>query len=635
LTHRFARGLGQATLVITFAGLLIMGELLGPTSAGTAAPVPGEARSPGPSAPDWSAPHVANQLLVGLSEGVKLGNILALHDGHVLRTIPQLGLAVVETPAQTDLSMAAADLAELPGIEWAEPNYTFGLDYIPDDPYYALYQAAYLSRLEMPLAWDYTPGRAEVVIAILDTGVDLAHEDLQDAIWINADEIANNGVDDDGNGFVDDVNGWDFADGDNMPTDDYGHGTHVAGIAAARINNGKGIAGMAGNATVMPVDVFMGGIGTYEDLIRAIVYAADNGADVINMSLGASSYSLGEEAAVEYAWSRGVVLVAAAGNTGRNTYHYPAAHSHVIAVAATDAGDHVASFSTHGDFVDVAAPGVSVYSTYPRGYAAMSGTSMAAPHVSGLAALILSLDPNLSPDQVKAIIETTADDLGTPGWDPYFGNGRINARRALESVVPNPDAEPRSTPTPLAIWPAGCQELVINGDFEDGTDSWQMAGAVSIDATHPYSGSYAAHFPGGPASYGVLTETVPLPPFPQQGTLWFAYRIESQDTGWGSSPQSPYDDVFAVEFKDGDGRVISSLLRTGNSADTASSGLPWDRYLYRMQFADLAPVRAVSSVNLVFTAHNDGDTLPTNFWLDEVRWCVTRGYGWIFPTVMK
>ena len=166
-----------------------------------------------------------------------------------------------------------------------------------------------------------------MVIAILDTGVYLGHPDLAAGIWTNPLEIPDNGIDDDGNGFIDDVHGWNFPDGNNQIYDDYGHGTHVAGIAAARINNGIGIAGMAGErhdhaGGCLPTH----GIGTYEDLIRAIIYAADNGARVINMSLGATCYSRGEEAAVDYAWNHGAVVVAAAGNTGRNTYHYPAAH---------------------------------------------------------------------------------------------------------------------------------------------------------------------------------------------------------------------------------------------------------------------------------------------------------------------
>ena len=168
----------------------------------------------------------------------------------------------------------------------------------------------------MPAAWDYTTGQSDVIIAVLDTGVSTTTRIWRRAYGRTRGRSRHNGIDDDGNGFIDDVHGWNFADGNNQIYDDHGHGTHVAGIAAARINNSIGIAGMAGGATIMPVDVFpLPAIGTYEDLIRAIIYATDNGADVINMSLGATSYSRGEEAAVDYAWNHGVVVVAAAGNT--------------------------------------------------------------------------------------------------------------------------------------------------------------------------------------------------------------------------------------------------------------------------------------------------------------------------------
>ncbi len=462
-------------------------------------------------------------------------------------------------------------------------------------------------------------------------------QDLASGIWTNSKEISGTaGIDDDGNGFIDDIHGWNFALNNNAVADDYGHGTHVAGIAAARINNGIGIAGMAGGATIMPVKVFFpppNVLGTYEDLIRAIIYATDNGARVINMSLGATSYSRGEEAAVDYAWNHGVVVVAAAGNTGRNTYHYPAAHRNAIAVAATDAYDNRAGFSTYGDFVDVAAPGVNVLSTLMSGgYGGMSGTSMATPHVAGLAALLFSLNPQLTNAQVRELIEQNVDDLGAAGWDPYFGNGRINARKALAAVAPSPQPSPSPTPhPPLSEWPAGCTDLIADGDFEAGLGSWQASGAWAVDTTRAYSGTNAAHFTGGPNATGTLKRTVKLTPnagasagaLPKEATLWFAYRIENQDSGWGNSPEAPYDDWLTAEFRSTDGTVVSSLLRTGNSADTATDGLPWDRYLYRMQPADLLPLSALGTVDLVFTAGNDADHLPTNFWIDGVRLCVS------------
>jgi len=601
------------------------------------APVePAAQRTP---APDWTAPHVAGQLLVKLANAATTSDVVGLDARldalgvRALRTIPQLGLALVQPPAGASLSEAAADLTAQPDIAWAEPNYIFHLDFMPDDPLYPTYQSAALGRIQMPAAWDLTLGRSEVVIAILDTGVDITHPDLADAIWTNSDETPDNAVDDDANGFVDDIHGWDFATGDNDLADDHGHGTHVAGIAAARTNNGIGVAGVAGRATLMPVDVFGGGIGTYEDLIRAIVYATDNGAHVINMSLGASSYSRGEEMAVNYAWERGVVVVAAAGNTCTNTNynappclsdHYPAAHTNVIAVAATTAGDVLASFSTRGTFVDVAAPGVGIYSTFPGGaYGSLGGTSMATPHVSGLAALVLARNPFLTPDQVRLLIELGTEDLGPKGPDIYFGYGRIDARRTLEMTEPDTRPFPeRPVAPPLDFTLAGCTELIPDGDFSTGLGAWQAEGTFAVQ---PFSGNPAAHFSGGPNAAGTLTRTVTLPPHSTEGVLWFRYRIDNVDTGWGTDPAAPYDDRLTLAFRSADGTALSTLLRTGNSADTAADGLPWDRYLYRMEAADLAGLAGADPVHLMFSAANDGDSAKTDFWIDDVRFCVQAG----------
>lgn len=590
--------------------------------------------------PDWNAPHAGGQMLIKMVHGSlpAAGSLLLQYGAHLLRTIPQLDLAVAEVPQDRSLSALATRLSQERLVEWSEPNYTVALDFTPDDPYYVSPQAGYLGHLDLTDAWNYTTGKPSIVVAIVDTGVDISHDDLAMGIWTNEGEIPGNGIDDDGNGYVDDVHGWNFPDDNNVIDDDYGHGTHVAGIAAARINNSIGIAGIAGNVTIMPVDIFpSSAYGTYEDLIRAMIYATDNGARVINLSLGATSYSRGEQAAVDYAWSHDVVVVAAAGNSGRNNYHYPAAHKHAIAVAATDAADNRANFSTYGDFVSVAAPGVSIWSTY-RGnrYANMSGTSMATPHVSGLAALIFSMNPTLKPDEVRALIQDNADDLGAPGWDPYYGYGRINAGRTLARVPLNGTPSPTPTPhPPLAEWPAGCQDLIADGSFEGGLGDWQASESVQVDNTRAFSGTLAAHFPGGPDSRGVLTHTVTLPSYPLEATLWFAYRIENEDLGWGSTPQAPYDDWFTAELRGSDGHVITSLLRTGNSADTATEGLPWDRYLYRMQTVDLGELQTGGGVNLVFSAGNDRDNLPTDFWVDSVRFCVTGGHGTILPLIIK
>jgi subtilisin family serine protease len=302
------------------------------------------------------------------------------------------------------------------------------------------------AQVNAPTAWQITAGLSSVTIAVVDSGIQLNHEDLSSQLWTNRGEIPGNGVDDDGNGKIDDVHGWHFyqrwtgstyvpAEDANV-SDDYGHGTHVAGIAAAATNNGVGIAGMAGGARIMPVKVLdQFGNGWYSDIAAGIIYAADNGAQVINLSLGGTADSQLLRDAVDYARQRGALVIAATGNTG-GAVLYPAAYEPVLAVAATDRSDQVAGFSNRGAQVDVAAPGVEIYSTWPwvGGYFTKSGTSMAAPHVAGMAALLRSERPDLSVDQIMQVITVTAHDVADLGWDQYSGWGRIDAAAAVSQV---------------------------------------------------------------------------------------------------------------------------------------------------------------------------------------------------------
>ncbi|MDP3093656.1 MAG: S8 family serine peptidase [bacterium] len=292
---------------------------------------------------------------------------------------------------------------------------------------------------------------ATTVIAIVDSGIDETHLDLKSKIWINELEIAGNKKDDDGNGFIDDTWGWNFAKRNNKPHDGYGHGTHVSGIAAAVTNNGKGIAGVAfpDNIKIMVVKVLSdSGIGFTSDEAKGIRYAVDNGAKVINLSLGSGDSQTIRDA-VNYAWGKGVLIVAAAGNNNGGAVIYPAAYENVIAVSATNYKDDIASFSSVGPQVDVAAPGENIFSTFPsykfyigtvngraRHYDVGSGTSMAAPQVAGLAGLLFAQDATRDKNAVRNIIEATASDLGTLGQDNYFGYGRINVYNAL--LYPTP-----------------------------------------------------------------------------------------------------------------------------------------------------------------------------------------------------
>jgi len=317
----------------------------------------------------------------------------------------------------------------------------------PNDPLYATQWA--LSSVRAPEAWGVTTGANGPIIAVLDTGISLGHPDLASNL----------------------IQGWDFINDDSVPDDDQGHGTHVAGIIAAVGNNGVGVSGMAWQARVMPVKILDEyGMGDTLTAASGIYWAVDNGARVLSLSLGSTGSSPFMEQAIDYALSKGVVVIAAVGNVGgssgvgKGTLVYPAAYAGVVGVGATDSSDQVADFSNEGSFVDVVAPGEGILSTYlDGGYVQMSGTSMATPHVSGLAGLVWTANPGLSASQVTSIITATARDMGAAGWDAAFGYGLIDAGRAVTdgpilatagtAALPRESrlaqmAQPASTPTP-------------------------------------------------------------------------------------------------------------------------------------------------------------------------------------------
>ncbi|MDB9423794.1 S8 family serine peptidase [Microcystis aeruginosa CS-564/01] len=275
-----------------------------------------------------------------------------------------------------------------------------------------------VNLVNAPEAWASGYTGQGIVVAVLDTGVDRNHADLAGNIWTNAGEIANDGLDNDSNGYVDDVYGWNFANGNNNTLDGNRHGTHVAGTIAAA-NNGFGATGVAYNSRIMPVKVLSdSGSGSYSGVAQGIRYAVDNGADVINMSLGGGSTDSAVQSALQYASSRGVIVVMAAGNEGAAQPGYPAssATSWGLAVGAVDSSNQMASFSnragSNSSMSYVTAPGVQVYSTLPNGgYGLLSGTSMATPHVAGVVALMLNANPNLTDAQVRQIITTTAGNV--------------------------------------------------------------------------------------------------------------------------------------------------------------------------------------------------------------------------------
>jgi subtilisin family serine protease len=355
-------------------------------------------------------------------------------------------------------------------VLYAEPNYIFKTCLTPNDPdfnmQYYLHNTGQTNGtvdadIDAPEAWDIETGDENIVICIHDTGVDWDHPDLADNIWVNPGEDLNgngivdssdfNDIDDDCNGYIDDIRGYDFVnttdkvapgedgtDPDNNPMDFHGHGTHCSGIASASTDNNIGIAGVCWNCTIMPVKIgykSSGGSGLIDIVAAAkgLEYAADNGAHIISMSWGGSRITFLIWDAINYSYSKGSILVAAAGNIGNGIEHYPAAYPDVIAVAATDHNDeraHTAFGSNHGSWVDVAAAGEYIYSTlFNDTYVSWSGTSMATPQVAALAALILSKNPSFSQKQVWTIIRSTTDPVNSS--DKYIGIGRINAYNAI------------------------------------------------------------------------------------------------------------------------------------------------------------------------------------------------------------
>ncbi|MBJ7259877.1 MAG: S8 family serine peptidase [Chthoniobacterales bacterium] len=331
--------------------------------------------------------------------------------------VPQIGVLILQVPAQAEARVIAA-LSNNPNFEFAEPDYTAQIILTPNDPYYASYQW-HLPKVGAPAAWDTTTGSAAVTIAVVDSGVEATHPDLAGRVLV----------------------GYDFVNGDANPADDNGHGTAVAGVAAAGGNDGIGVAGAAWNVSILPVKVMnSAGSGSYSSIANGITYAADRGAKIINLSLSGTSSSSTLQNAVSYAWNKGVLLVAAAGNNGSSSAVYPAAYPNMVAVSATTSSDTLASFSSYGSFVDLSAPGQDITTSWLNsGYVTISGTSFSSPLTAGVAALALSRNPGLSNAQLSSLLTANTDDLGAPGYDIYFGAGRLNAAKVVAAAVPVAD----------------------------------------------------------------------------------------------------------------------------------------------------------------------------------------------------
>ncbi|RJS86236.1 hypothetical protein CW713_00515 [Methanophagales archaeon] len=421
---------------------------------------------------------VPGQVIVGFKDAIKASAqeqkaIVSKYGGKVLKRDTVLNYVLVEVDTK-DTQKFIANIKKEKSVKYAGPNYIARALYTPNDPLYV--QQWGPQAIKADYAWDTQQGSNSVKIAIVDTGVNYAHEDL-----------AGNYV----------SGGYDWVNSDNDPDDDNGHGTHCAGIAAAVMNNSKGIAGIAQIQIMAEKVLNENGTGSYWDVAQGIIHAADQGADVISLSLGGTRACWRMREACEYAWKKGCVIVAAAGNSNSGVL-YPAAFDTVIAVGALENETNRVRWSNWGPELELVAPGVDIMSTVPTfvnttGYESWSGTSMATPHVAGVAALVWSNCPAFTNQEVREHLDYTADDLGAPGWDPYYGWGRVDAEEAINcSAVCDIRVEPDSFE--LAILEDGKREYTLtignDGNLTCMFKKYDMLEEIFADDMESCSGNW-------------------------------------------------------------------------------------------------------------------------------------------------
>ncbi|MBI2270644.1 MAG: S8 family serine peptidase [Bacteroidetes bacterium] len=386
--------------------------------------------------------------------------------------------------ADIDLLIRKLRASEI--VEYVEKVPLYRSMATPNDPSYSSQWA--LAKIGAANAWNYSTGSSAIVVAIIDEGVQLNHPDLIANIWVNAGEIPGNNKDDDNNGYIDDVNGYDVGSNDSDPSNSGPHGTEVAGIVSAASNNGTGIASIGYSIKLMAVKASAASGSTITSGAAGLVYAASAGARVINMSYGTGAVSLTDQNAIDYAFSKGCVLVAAAGNCGICQVSYPGAYPHVIAVASTNQTDVKSSFSSIGPDVDLAAPGEGILTTNTgAGYSSPSGTSMSSPLVAGLCGLMLSLNPYLTNVDVETCLKNNADniDAQNPSYIGQLGAGRINADKTMQCVQASLAWKPTADFIANAVSvPAGGKIIFTDQSIHKATTwNWTFTGGTPASYT--------------------------------------------------------------------------------------------------------------------------------------------------------
>jgi len=409
--------------------------------------------------------YVKGEIVVKFKDGMslqKVSSAVTALGTEMISSNEAIGIQQLRIPADKTVEEMVKAFGSRPDVEYAEPNYIAHAFMTPNDPYYS-YQW-HMPLINMPAAWDQSTGIPGVVVAVIDCGV--AYETY--GAYTQAPDLA-------GTHFV---AGYDYVNNDSHPNDDCAHGTHVTGTIAQTTNNSLGVAGIAFNCSIMPIKVLdASGNGAYTAIVNGITFAADNGAEVINMSLGGSSGSTALQNAVIYAYNKGVTIVCAAGNAGTSAPQYPGAYTQCISVSAVRYDRAYTWYTSYGSTIDICAPGGDLnvdqngdgyvdgvlqqthdgvnYGTF--GYYFYEGTSMACPHVAGVAALLISKAGGaMTPDAVRAALQNTATDLGSAGWDQYYGYGLVNANAALATIGNNPpvaafSGTPTSGTAPLTV----------------------------------------------------------------------------------------------------------------------------------------------------------------------------------------
>ena len=579
-------------------------------------------------------PHVSGEILVRFVEDASAGQrreVLAQRELTEIGSFPAINTRLVKTN-QEDLVAVVAELNHDPRVEYAEPNFLIRLESAPADPRYPIQwslnntgqivsgrRGIEDSDIDAPEAWDIITGRPEVVVAVIDSGVDFSHPDLggsnQDSqvMWTNPGEAcpgcSDDGLDNDGNGYIDDWRGWDFVNLDDDPQDDNGHGTHVAGIIAAQADNNEGGAGVAHGTTIMALKAFTeSGGGSTGATVAAILYAVDMGASIINSSCGNVSPSRTLKEAIEYAGDQGVLYVAAGGNDGLDTDlvgHFPSALdlNNLISVGATNSRDELAVFSNFGlKTVDIGAPGEDIFAPWLASeagnrYLIASDTSMAAPHVTGVAALIKAQFPNATPLGIKSLIFNAADRNASLEGRVSTG-GRLNAVNAVSCRNEPQVWIDRPVPGFAAVpgEPVEVRVLASNCAVPDGLRVTASSAGELFELVNQGGGLYTGTMiPGAPGPVTISAQAQLGSRIDRQrvsGEAVLNYRFENDMFNW-LDPDDENEIVFAGARLPvgGPAPVPLHLLRSDISGDDDQRERPdWVRTYPRNE-----PVQRVDS----------------------------------------